>query len=250
MAVNRDDTSNQIHNSTVRRLSRLKRYLKDILPTASKKTPKRSQLPSPNRTTSGSSHRISSSSLHDVSSEPNIDCPREHNDSLYPVDGLVKTRSKKQKLLPNTHEGLLSSDTQHQTSYRQPGIPSSLHASSNILAIGLNMTSPGQGDIVCSSTVSDLSKGGLNSSKMTDARGIVRSGQYFPAEPTRVTSHNSSTQNLCQDSEPGSYATFNPSVTSVSRLRLDQNFPGRYPQPDGGLKTKLPTVCRLLRATT
>jgi hypothetical protein len=243
MAVDEDNTSNQIHNSTVRSLSRLKRYLKNMLPSASKTTLKKSQLPSPNRTSSGSSHRTSSSSLHGASSESNIDYPRGQNNSVYSVNSLVKTGSKKQKLLPNTHEGLISSATQHQTLYRQSEIPPSSHESSDELAMCLTMTSLGSGDIVRSSKMSDLSKGRLNSSKVTDARGVRRSGQYLPARSTRVTPQNSSTQNLCQDSQPGSYATSKPSVTSVPQPLLDQNSFGRFLQPDGGLKTELPTVC-------
>lgn len=249
MSVEQDNTSNQIHKSTVRNLSRLKRCLKNMLPSASKKTPKKSQLPSSNRTSSGSSHRTSSSSLHGASSESNIDYPRGYNASVYPVNGLVKTGSKKQKLLPNTHEGLLSSATQHQTLYRQSEIPPSLHEGSDKLVMGRTMISLGAGGTVRSSKMSDLSKGGLNSSKVTDARGAGRSGQYLPARSTRVTPQNSSTQTLCQDVQPGSYANPKPSVPSVPQPLLDQNFPGKFPQHDGGLQTKLPTVCPWWRAT-
>jgi hypothetical protein len=248
MAVDQDDISNQIHNSTVRSLSRLKRCLKNMLPSALKKTAKKPQLPSSNRTSSESSHRTSSPGLHGASGESNIYYPRGHNDSVYPVNDLVKTGSRKQKLLPNTHEGLLSSATQHQTLYCQPEISPSLHEGSDKLAMGRTMTSLGPGDIVRSSKMSDLSKGGLNSSKVTVARGIGRSGQYLPAGSTKVTPRNSSTQNLCQDSQPGSYATSKPSVTSAPQPRLDHNFPGRSSQPGGGLKTKIPTVCPSSRA--
>jgi hypothetical protein len=192
MAVDQDNTSNQIHNSTVRRLSRLKRCLKNLLPSASMKTLKKPQLPISSRTSSGSSHRTSRSSLHGASSESNIDCPRGQNSSVYPVNGLVKTGSKEQMLLPNTHEGLLSFATQHQTLYCQPEIPPFLHEGSNKLTMARTMTSLGPEVIIRSSKMSDLSKGEPNSSKVTDARGVGRSGQYFPARPTEVTPQNSS----------------------------------------------------------
>ncbi|KAH0225905.1 hypothetical protein KCV06_g9718, partial [Aureobasidium melanogenum] len=188
------------------------------------------------------SKEVPTANLHGASSESNIDYPRGYNASVYPVNGLVKTGSKKQKLLPNTHEGLLSSATQHQTLYRQSEIPPSLHEGSDKLVMGRTMISLGAGGTVRSSKMSDLSKGGLNSSKVTDARGAGRSGQYLPARSTRVTPQNSSTQTLCQDVQPGSYANPKPSVPSVPQPLLDQNFPGKFPQHDGGLQTKLPTT--------
>jgi hypothetical protein len=244
MAANQDDTSNQVHNSTVRGLSRLKRYLKDMLLLASKKIAKRSQSPSSNGTSSKTPHRISSSSLPGSFDGSSIGYPRKHSDSAYFVDGLVKTGSRKQELLPVTHGCLLPSAPENRTSYRQAGIPPSVHGSSHELAIDCTVTIPYDlGEIAFSSTMSDLNRGGLNSSKVTDAKSVGISGQCCPAGNTKATTRKSSTQGLCQGSQPRSYATSDASVTSVPQPWLDQNFPARIPQRGGGSKTELPTVC-------
>jgi hypothetical protein len=236
MAANQDDTSNQVHNSTVRGLSRVKRYFKDMLLSASKKTPKRSQSSSSNGTSSKTPHRISSSSLHGGSSESHIGLPRKQNDSVYFVNGL-------QKLLPVTHERLLSSAPKNQT-YRQAGIPPFVHGGSGKLAVGCTMTSPyDPGNIALSSPMSNLHRGGPNSSKATDAQGVGRSGQCFLAGSTKATPHNSPAQGLRQESQSGSYATSDASVTSVPQPWLDGIFTARVPQPGGGSKTEPPAVC-------
>jgi hypothetical protein len=243
MATNQDNTSNQTHNSTIRGLSRLKRYLKCVLPSASKKTPTRSQSPSSNRTSSKPPRRIPSSSLPSSFDESSIGWPQKHNDSVHFVDDLVKTGSRKENLLPVTHERLLSSAPENQK-YRQAGILPFVYGGSDELAIACTMTSPyDPGDIALSSTMSDLHRGGLTSSKVTDAKSVGISGQCCPAGNTKATTRNSSTHGLRQGFQPRSYATSDASVTSVPQPWLDQNFPARVPQPGGGSKTKLPTVC-------
>jgi hypothetical protein len=249
MAADQDNTSNQIHNNTIRGLSRLKRYLKSILPSASKKTPKRCQSPSSNRTSSKTAHQISSHSLYGGPSESHIGLPRKQNDSIYSVDARFETGGKKQKLLPNTHVHLLSSALENQISHSQAGTPPCVHGSSDNFAIGCNGTSPYDlGDIALSSTMSDLNRRRLNSIKATDAQSVGTSGQCYPAGNSNATPHNSSTQGLRKESQPRGYATSVASVTSVPQPWLDQNFSLRAPQPGGESNTGLPTVCPSSRA--
>jgi hypothetical protein len=213
------------------------------------KTPKRSQSPSSNRTSSKTSHRISSHSLRGGSSESHIGLSQKQNDPMYSVDARFETGGKKQKLLPNTHVHLLSSALGNPISHRQAGTPPCVHGSSDNLAIYCTGTSPYDlGDITLSSTMSDLNRRRLNSSKATDAQSVGTSRQCCPAGNTDATPHNSSTQGLREGSQPRGYATSVPSVTSVPQPWLDQNFSLRAPQPGGESKTGLPTVCPSSRA--